>query len=91
MPRLMFCHDIVCLTETWLTEYHAELVVPHFTCYSATRFIRGETSVNARDAPGRHSRGVSEFQTDCMHVLSLSRPLARCLQRGITLLLQAHF
>ena len=55
----LFCHDIVCLTETWLTEYDAQLVVPCFTCYSATRPMR--------DGPGRHSGGVSVYVSDRLH------------------------
>jgi len=30
-------HDIVCLTETWLIEYDAQLVVPHFTYRQGTK------------------------------------------------------
>ena len=70
MPRLTpwhHCHDIVCLTETWLTEYDAQLVVPKFTCHSACRPVR--------DGLGRPAGGVSVYVSDRLHMLSLSKLL----------------
>ena len=52
----MYCHDIICLTETWLTEYCEVPALPQHTCFSAFRPVR--------DGPGRHSGGVSVYVSD---------------------------
>lgn len=46
-------HDIVCLTETWLTEFDAPVKFPSHTYYSAFR--------PPPEGQGRPSRGVSVY------------------------------
>ncbi len=41
-----------------MTKYDAQLVVPHFTCYSARPM---------HDGPGRHPGGVSVYVSDRLH------------------------
>ncbi len=55
----LFCHDLICLTETWLTEFDQLFTVSMHTCYSAFR--------RARDGPGRHSGGLSVYVSDRLH------------------------
>ena len=55
----MFCHDIVCLTETWLSEFDQPVVFPTHACYSAFRPLS--------DGPGRHSGGVSVYISHRLH------------------------
>ena len=55
----MFCHDIVCLTETWLSEFDQPVVFPTHACYSAFR--------PPSDGPGRHSGGISAYISHRLH------------------------
>lgn len=51
----MFCHDVVCLTETWLTEFDQSVEFSGYTCHIACR---------PPPTTGRPSGGVSVYISD---------------------------
>ena len=54
----LFCHDIVGLAETWLTEFDQPVEFPGYSCHSAFR---------PHPTTGRMAGGLSVYISDRLH------------------------